>query len=975
MIRLTICLLLCMFVTVFATPAPARAADWNGRHFNLHQGVSFYIANPDGKPFEITAELRDINVYCQGAQTALLKVYAPDGEVIFREDLADDGVTSGGYQQAWAGWDHELWARGSIREIGAEPLFRADAFSDPAMLDRIIPTQRVIKAAGGKKGVYVVQMVGCDDHFAKINVTAGLKFGVLGHPDFIAGRDDIFAQAYLYVPEKPYYMKPADQLQLWVIENEYPRTREIQVLNNGKPLTFKWAGGDETTQTVTPRQAIGQYAIADASTISPGDVLQFDIKGTGGYLLRIGGVPPILCPDEKTARDIAGNLHRTDKAGPLVSFPWQEAMWNSVKDLTKEDLTVGVKPGEWSTISDENLARIALFAWQNSHQPKTVDKLLTRVESILAKQSTFSVYDLMTSLNVSSGEIDDAAMFYLYPFEGNRLYGNEALRNIITLALVHQWLQFRNGEVIYRPHELNVAYMQGFHWEYWECVYLMKESLKPDVLKAFQTGLTHIAERMHYANGLELVITNGRTTVPLNIYYAYLVSEQSYIKDLAKRYYMRMYTALDGPHAGRSKTGYFREHFAPDGGYTTYPLYQLGKLYLVSKDPDVLAGLDGLAKWVVTTAIPRGGSMTGPTSWNARIHAAGIEHIWGMGYRYFADQSPWAAALAHHFDAKHFNTPDPDMQPGKPVPDKPILLLTHLTRNVAKPVKFPAVAKGDLFEDLGGGGEHFVIRRGDYYGIVYAGRRTPFWMDQTVGGTQGYTGGGLAALYQQSAKAPILLGRVLKEYGFPIDRPQDFAVPVVAGQVSDGRWFNTGVSRCEVTTDPKTFTVTTTGEAVSAPVNFERGYTFNKTSIDVHISLRNADMYRDVFQYRKYFRPAWQSIKEAWEIIPVRELADTKVTAFDAAGESLGELDPGKPMHGLHHREMGEAGTPGAELAGVASLRIVNTEGNTATGVMEIRFDQPATVRLTSSLQVLVTRDLQPEQVAELNYQMLPKGM
>ena len=93
--------------------APRLCAAAPPTYYHLRQGVTFYVANPRGVAFQIKLDLKDINTYCQGAQTALLKVYDPTGAVLHDEDLPDDGITDGGYDQAWAGWDHELWARGA----------------------------------------------------------------------------------------------------------------------------------------------------------------------------------------------------------------------------------------------------------------------------------------------------------------------------------------------------------------------------------------------------------------------------------------------------------------------------------------------------------------------------------------------------------------------------------------------------------------------------------------------------------------------------------------------------------------------------------------------------------------------------------------------------------------------------------------------------------------------------------------------
>src|SRR6185295_9320506 len=136
-------------LVVLTIAAQARAADApakpSANFYHLRQGVTFYVVNHDGAPFEISIDLKDINTFCQGAQTALFKVYDPDGNVLHNEEIADDGITDGGYDVAWAGWDHELWARGALRELGAEPLLRWDSFSNPAKLVKIHGAERTVQ--------------------------------------------------------------------------------------------------------------------------------------------------------------------------------------------------------------------------------------------------------------------------------------------------------------------------------------------------------------------------------------------------------------------------------------------------------------------------------------------------------------------------------------------------------------------------------------------------------------------------------------------------------------------------------------------------------------------------------------------------------------------------------------------------------------------------------------------------------------
>lgn len=934
---------------------PMASAEDAATYYHLRQGVTFYVANPAGISFAISVDIKDINTFCQGAQTLLLKVYDPDGLALYNEDVPDDGIVEGGYQQAWAGWDHELWARGASREIGAEPFFRWETFSSPQKLEKIRSAAKKIAVDAGKKGVYQIQMAGCDDHFVKLELTPNLRFGVLGHPDFIVGHKEQFSESYLCVPERPFYVHSPNSIEVWIIEHGYPRTRKLSLYFEGKALPIEDVVTHVASPVLTPGQALGRGR-ASLEGVSPGSVLKLAIGGRGDFLLRISGIPAILCPDQQTAEFIAGGIVRATGDGPLTSFAFQRELWEAVRHLQAQDFHAAVPPGEWFKPAAEQLASITLFSWRSTNEPAAVDGVLKNVDTLLHKVQPFNLLKFFEGLNLGADTLHDLSLYYLYPFQGNRLYHDAGIRNLITLGLVKAWMHFRCGEVIYAPGELNVAYAQGFGWGYWEPLWNMKEELDPRVLKAFQKGVSQMAERMYYANGLELVLSNGRTTIPLNLYHAYRITDDEKLRDLSRRYFRRMMTALDGPHSGWSPSGYFREHFGPDGGYCTYPLYQLGRLYLLSGDPEVLDTLDRMARWICYVTSPADGGLTGPTSWNSRIAMSPIEHLWGSGYRYFANRSEWGARLYRRLEAAGaYDVPDP-LFDDRPVPEKKTLLLAHLTRGVLPRKPLPAESEGSFFEDVGGGHEFFAVRRGIYYAMIFAGNRPPFWMDTGLGGNMCYNGGGLTGLSLQGA-GTVLLGRTAKEYGWPIEEWAALTVPVAVGQLSDGRFFNTGVSRNEVFPDSAAWSLRVAGEAISAPVNYERRYVFDEDRIHAAITVRNADLHRDVFQYRSHFRKPHQSIRHAWEIIPYRAAAGVQLKAVDVEDKEL-------------------AGLSEQAAAGVSAVDIRNARGG-----VRVKFDQPRAVKLSRavggsslsrSLQVQIASDLPPDQQAEFTYEIVP---
>ncbi|MCX5659681.1 MAG: hypothetical protein NTW19_08165 [Planctomycetota bacterium] len=959
----------------FAQPASRGAPDGPRtpapEYFHLRQGITFYIANPDGKPFDINIDLKDINTFCRGPQPVLFKVYDPDGNILQDEFIPDDGVESGGYDQAWAGWDHEMWARGAARELGTEPLFTWSAFSDPRKLDQAKGSQRIVNVKNGKKGVYQVLLAGCDDHFVKIALSPTLKFGVSGHPDFFAGHGDQFRTAYLYVTPHTWYTKPNETLDIWVLEHGFPHTRRVSFSMNNTPLELTDITTKKTTKTATAGQGMGRFTVP-MSAIKPGSVIKMTSEGTpdGDFLLRVHNIPFILCPDEETAKFIAGG-QTICSDGNVVTFPWQREMWDTLKNLKKEDFIVDTQGGEWNKIAPTDLASIGWGAWAKSNDPSSVNATLKAVNDAVSKLPVFSSVALLDAF--PSVGVNELALFYLYPIKGNGLYHNKALKNVITMAIAKGWIKMRAGEVIYSPSELNVAYAEGFHWDAWEIIWDMKEELDPAFLKAIQRGVYNIAQRLSCANGLELVLSNGRTTVPMNIYHAYLITGDERMKDLSLRHLARMVNATDGWQSAGSKSGFFKEHFGADGGYCTYPLFQLGRMYNVSQEPEVLKAVDGLCKWMCYVTLPTGdGRYTGPTSWNARIAMASIEHVWGMGFKYIANKSEWAArlyAIIYSTPDKapsNYNVADPQYEPGKPVPDKRTLFIPHVTRGVLPAKPLPADSTTPFFEDLGDGHEFYCVRRGSYYAIAYAGRRPPFWVDHSLGGNSAFSGGGIAGLYVQGV-GTMILGRVNREYGWPWEAWNEWAVPVVVGEYSTGRVFNTGTSRCTPVANKEAWSLTTTGEAFDAPVNFERSYQFNEGSIAASVTIADAGLNRDVFQYREVFRKdSYLFIKQAWEMVPFMTGKDTTITALNAADAAMGALTE-QPMDN------------------VAGVEVSNGKGG-----VRLKFDQARTVRLSTppnpvralgfqangvparSVQVKIADKLEKGAEATLKYEIVP---
>ena len=61
--------------------------------YRMHDGATAFVVNPDGKPFSVSLDVRDINIFETGPREVLVKIYDPDGRTILRKVIPDDGVT------------------------------------------------------------------------------------------------------------------------------------------------------------------------------------------------------------------------------------------------------------------------------------------------------------------------------------------------------------------------------------------------------------------------------------------------------------------------------------------------------------------------------------------------------------------------------------------------------------------------------------------------------------------------------------------------------------------------------------------------------------------------------------------------------------------------------------------------------------------------------------------------------------------
>ena len=94
-------------LVAIACLSSARLAAGQETH-RLYDAITAFVNNDEGRDFNVTLEVRDLNHVARGPAELLLKVYDPQGRPVVREVLPDDGVVAN-TSPPLAGWDHEAW--------------------------------------------------------------------------------------------------------------------------------------------------------------------------------------------------------------------------------------------------------------------------------------------------------------------------------------------------------------------------------------------------------------------------------------------------------------------------------------------------------------------------------------------------------------------------------------------------------------------------------------------------------------------------------------------------------------------------------------------------------------------------------------------------------------------------------------------------------------------------------------------------
>ncbi|MBI3986426.1 MAG: hypothetical protein HY343_05880 [Lentisphaerae bacterium] len=320
-------------------PEPSAAADTNGATYRLYEGVTVYVNNPDGKDFNVSLDVRDLNLFANGPREVLFKVYDPDGRPVVREIIPDDGCVSPNFPDRIGGWDHELQYYANLYEKGTVPSFRWSAWSDPNRLNTLVKRTFDRPIKGGQKGVYRIVLAGAIDHYVTLRLSPDLKTAVSGHPNFIHGHGSLLKKSYVYVP------KGSVGLFFVATEPDVPRARRFKITApGGKALVDAEAQGgyasciekswmDASLKFDKPGQYDGQVLTVEVAD-GPGDyllklVLQQGKEGLSADYVGMGS-SAVFAPDEATAKAFQGGTIVVDDL--VFWHPFQVRFHNWLKE-------------------------------------------------------------------------------------------------------------------------------------------------------------------------------------------------------------------------------------------------------------------------------------------------------------------------------------------------------------------------------------------------------------------------------------------------------------------------------------------------------------------------------------------------------------------------------------------------------------------------------------------------------------------
>lgn len=575
---------LCLIITL---PAAAHAQSTH----RLHDGVTAFVNNADGRDFNVNLSVRDLNLFETGPREVLVKVYDPDGKVVVRKVIPDDGVVSKGMLPPLGAWDHEAWYYAYCYMKGTQPMFRWSTFSAPDRLASIAERKFDFPIKAGKKGVYRVLVVGCIDHYVTLKLDPALTYGIAGHPDWLHGHGTQWRKSFVYVP------RGCDGFHAIAAEYDVPRQRIVTVkAPDGSTLWTSKPGQVFSRETVTfakPGQYDEQILTVEVSPGAGDFLVGLKLRLARDPEVHIRGeryAPAVFAPDAATAKAIQGGAIYHD--GKVFWHGFQVRLHDWLKKQPADAFDVKTPDGKLADPAPgytkaakgtPTLAAKPGFLPVNGPywKPPMCDVIMHHYQAHKNK----------AALNVAIRDLH-AGMRSIGP------------NDHVSIAIGGQFA--------------NLAYEFGnYAFQYWRPGWrILQHSEAPDELKAIlHDAFLVTGDRLAFCRTWERVNGNAYAQVLSALRYSQEATRDPLQKELFDTYWQRFTTGGWGDRVGVGPSGPVQEGFAYAYHYGAYIVQTWPAINADLADERFKKVHDGVRRWFSYTLADEGVA-AGP--WSAR---------------------------------------------------------------------------------------------------------------------------------------------------------------------------------------------------------------------------------------------------------------------------------------------------------------------------------------------------------------------
>lgn len=523
--------------------------------YRLYDDLALFFVHAKGGSFVLRLTVRDLNRLACGPSELMVHLYDPQGRLILREVLPDDGVNPRNGGPTLAGWDHVAWYYETCYSRGLDPLVRWSILDRPDRIAALPERQWTFRLSDAPPGVYRLVLAGSSDLLVQVQTDPVSPFGSNGGPDWRHGSGDQFRRHFLCVP------KGASGLSLGLLELDRPRGRACALRTlEGKPLVLRRVhrdrGGAVTGESPVEMTLDGRggYTTVTGEFPAPaafeGQILVFEVEpGSNDYLFAVDFLFPreqrnwrgaprvsaVLCGDPETARAIQNGAWV--RGGELFWNGYALRLWEWLQGIPPDEMTLPA-----------GLPQRKDFVSVGSHETpmrRFTDSTL-REPRPGAADVIMESYDLHQDRRALMAAIREM-------LEGMRLIGP-------------------NDHVM---HGRNLAYEMGCYSFFYHrpAGRILQQTDAPDEAKGpIREFAIQIGDRLAFCRGIELVNGNSLASLVQGLRYLVEATDDRLLRHLFDVYWDRFAHGGFGDRVGIGPSGGIQEGYGYDMHYGTYVL-------------------------------------------------------------------------------------------------------------------------------------------------------------------------------------------------------------------------------------------------------------------------------------------------------------------------------------------------------------------------------------------------------------------